>query len=193
MKYHPDLQPAGSSRQEAEENFKKISHAYQVLSDSRQRLEYDSANGFKGSTRYGNSSMRHADWNPQPSSSSSKHNHTSQNAKQYRPFNVNDHFNIPVWNAAHYGDETIRIDNIKFTNTWMNDAGPHQRYYQRKREFKEKQAREREEEMRKEKISNEEDASANLNRKREERRRNEQPRSTTAEKTKESDGGCNIT
>lgn len=203
LKYHPDLHPSGTARAEAETIFKQVSHAYQVLSDSKQRLDYDSSNGFKGSTKYGNSSMRHADWNPQRSytknsstntqngaSSSSSHH----NSKHYRPFNVNDHFNIPVWNAAHYGEETMRIDNVKFTNSWMNDAGPHQRYYQRKREFKEKQAREKEEAMKKQNHENEEkSASANLNKKREERRRHQQSDESDSSQVQNSKSGCIIT
>ena len=39
MKYHPDKNP--NNKEEAEKNFKEISHAYNVLSDSNKRKTYD--------------------------------------------------------------------------------------------------------------------------------------------------------
>src|SRR3990170_4392772 len=46
--YHPDL----NSSEEAEERFKEINEAYEVLSDTNRRAQYDrfghSANGFPG-------------------------------------------------------------------------------------------------------------------------------------------------
>jgi curved DNA-binding protein CbpA len=39
--YHPDKFPAPAHKQSAEEEFKRINQAYQVLSDSAQRARYD--------------------------------------------------------------------------------------------------------------------------------------------------------
>jgi hypothetical protein len=41
--YHPDKFPARAHKQSAEEEFKRINQAYQVLSDSAQRARYDAA------------------------------------------------------------------------------------------------------------------------------------------------------
>ncbi len=190
LKHHPDLHPPGTARQEAEAIFKKVSQAYQVLSNSKQRLEYDSSSGFSGTSRYGNSSMRHANWNPRPTSKSNTD--TTHSTRDHKPFDVNDHFNIPVWNAAHYGDEMNTFENIRCSNSWMNDAGPHQRYYQRKREYKERKAREKKEEMNTKPKSDEEDARFNLNKKRDERRQSSKDELRTKVDT-ESQSGCVVT
>eukprot|EP00670_Eutreptiella_braarudii_P022664 CAMPEP_0174365336 /NCGR_PEP_ID=MMETSP0811_2-20130205/76862_1 /TAXON_ID=73025 ORGANISM="Eutreptiella gymnastica-like, Strain CCMP1594" /NCGR_SAMPLE_ID=MMETSP0811_2 /ASSEMBLY_ACC=CAM_ASM_000667 /LENGTH=83 /DNA_ID=CAMNT_0015505899 /DNA_START=50 /DNA_END=297 /DNA_ORIENTATION=- len=39
LKYHPDKNP--DNREKAEENFKKVSEAYDVLSDAKKRKSYD--------------------------------------------------------------------------------------------------------------------------------------------------------
>ncbi|MDD5431324.1 MAG: DnaJ domain-containing protein, partial [Candidatus Pacebacteria bacterium] len=44
MQFHPDRQPQNASakkKKEAEEKFKEISEAYEVLSDPKKRKEYD--------------------------------------------------------------------------------------------------------------------------------------------------------
>lgn len=41
-KYHPDLNPDASARAQ----FEKVQKAYEILSDSHKRQEYDSKNGF---------------------------------------------------------------------------------------------------------------------------------------------------
>lgn len=41
LKYHPDKQPDGRARQQAEERMKQINAAYDILSDPARRAEYD--------------------------------------------------------------------------------------------------------------------------------------------------------
>ncbi|GBP80359.1 DnaJ homolog subfamily C member 25 homolog [Eumeta japonica] len=40
-KYHPDLQRTESAKKEAEENFKRIANAYEILRDDEERSDYD--------------------------------------------------------------------------------------------------------------------------------------------------------
>jgi curved DNA-binding protein CbpA len=41
LKWHPDKNLGNKNKEEAEENFKKIGRAYQVLSDPKKRVLYD--------------------------------------------------------------------------------------------------------------------------------------------------------
>lgn len=41
LKYHPDRNQDSNNREELEEKFKKVSEAYEVLSDEKKRYEYD--------------------------------------------------------------------------------------------------------------------------------------------------------
>ena len=47
-KYHPDANADGTDRAKAEERFKEISEAYDVLSDTTRRKEYDEARSLFG-------------------------------------------------------------------------------------------------------------------------------------------------
>ncbi|MDQ1600214.1 MAG: molecular chaperone DnaJ, partial [Actinomycetota bacterium] len=47
-KYHPDANAGGTDRDKAEERFKEISEAYDVLSDPARRKEYDEARSLFG-------------------------------------------------------------------------------------------------------------------------------------------------
>ena len=66
-KYHPDLNP---NDPKARENFQKVSNAYEILSDTRRRQEYD---------LYGNTSQRSYDG----TSSSTKGSGATQEEPQY--------------------------------------------------------------------------------------------------------------
>jgi molecular chaperone DnaJ len=63
-KFHPDMNPGNKS---AEDTFKEVASAYQVLSDPQKRRQYDALRTMGGSTRgFGPSTGGAAGWRPGP-------------------------------------------------------------------------------------------------------------------------------
>nr|DAD44767.1 TPA_asm: hypothetical protein HUJ06_002997 [Nelumbo nucifera] len=79
MKWHPDKNP--NSKKEAEAQFKKISEAYEVLSDAQKRSVYD---------QYGEEGLKGMP--PQGSSSGGFHNGSCSNDFRFNPRNAEDIF-----------------------------------------------------------------------------------------------------
>lgn len=112
MKYHPDQNQ--NNKQKAEELFKELTHAYEVLTDTNKKAEYDRTIGNYTNDRFNRITRR-----------------TQTFKTNSHPVN-SAHFNIDVWNAWHYGDNAISIPSVRRKDYWNDPNDPHQQYFRRR-------------------------------------------------------------
>eukprot|EP01031_Cornospumella_fuschlensis_P030379 gene30379-36707_t len=125
IKFHPDT-CQNMDRAQAEERFKTLVTAYQTLSDTRRRADYDVDQGY---AHYTTSSQRHADWDPGRTYGQSV---SSQRGSMQ---DFGDKYNAAEWYAAHYPTPNTRpaaqTDHTQ-GSSWMKTDSAHQRYFIRK-------------------------------------------------------------
>eukprot|EP01041_Mallomonas_annulata_P000284 gene284-510_t len=109
--FHPDRNNCNTAKAS---EFIQLVSAYDVLSDPIKRKEYDSriGNHYSSSNRRVNKTYeKYATKTP------------------YTPPAGDNHYDINVWNAWHYGDNAVAQSPLKQTNPWMNMHGnAHQAY-----------------------------------------------------------------
>jgi curved DNA-binding protein CbpA len=164
IRLHPDVNP--TNREEAEESFKKLNHAYQVLCDERKRREYDSKEM---------SGVRNRDtWDPK-TVYSNKGRHSKQSHPISYPTKEQIDESIRVWNSWHYGENASYMDPFKQVKNNTANSGPRAKgadYFQR--QYIKTLQKEREEYFRQqqaEKQRKQDAAVQNLQEKRERRQR----------------------
>lgn len=127
LKYHPDLKAHQSpaAKQEAEETFKVISAAYDVLGDNAKKADYDKSIG-----------NRIASWNPAAVKHTEYHPTGAQTRKPGtgHQYISPEHFNVDMWNAWHYGDNAVPTSAVKQTRStwWVDPKNKHQQYYRKR-------------------------------------------------------------
>lgn len=88
--YHPDTSKE-HNKVKAEEKFRQVSSAYETLSDTSKKLEYDRSIGNGITSR---PIKRNTVWEP------------DRNRQPRGPIRA-DRFNVKMWNYEHYGDESV--------------------------------------------------------------------------------------
>lgn len=98
-KFHPDLNP--NNRSESEAIFKQINHAYEVLSDIKQRSTYDRDLGVR---------IRDIPpWDPK----NRPFRPRGPTIKRPPGFTINDVYDVKTWYAWHYGDDPETADPFR--------------------------------------------------------------------------------
>ena len=123
--HHPDM--CTTDKKEAENTFKVLSAAYQVLGNTEAKAAYDRSIGNFSSSRSGNAASS-GRWNP-------AYSVRPANQKARAPI-TRDMFDVETWHACHYGDglgvnPTDRIFTVH-ANGWVDPTNKHQQYYRKK-------------------------------------------------------------
>jgi len=123
--HHPDM--CTTDKKEAENTFKVLSAAYQVLGNTDAKAAYDRSIGNFSSGRSGNAASS-GRWNP-------AYSVRPANQKARAPI-TRDMFDVETWHACHYGDglgenPTDRIFTVH-ANGWVDPTNKHQAYYRKK-------------------------------------------------------------
>ena len=116
LQFHPDTS-SETNRSIAEENFKKISIAYQTLSDFTKKNQYDKSIG------------NYYDFNKD--NLNNYHTRVSVKARSNKTIESH-HYDVKKWNAWHYGDDAVILSSIKYKNNNIDPNNKHQNFFHRK-------------------------------------------------------------
>lgn len=118
LKLHPDRHVSSNiAKSEAEEKFKLVNLAYQVLIHEKRRKVYDEHIGVAGD-HIREALKRHQHWNPQPSYRKN-HTHPRQPRHNYENDIDPTKFNVNTWKQTHYG---VNVDQLDAENIRRNLA-----------------------------------------------------------------------